>query len=583
MKTIYNMKALCVMALIGSSMSIHAQEVKEEKKQELNREMTLEREYDPTVQDANKVNTLPVIKQPEAKKMSIDYATYTVPTDPEKEISLLPSGNIMTDIQHNKRRGYLNFGAGTSLNLNGDAGYHILNTEKDKLNLWFSHRSTNGKVQYIDSDLEKVKAKLNDNMGGLNFEHEFEKVILDMGIKYGYSAFNYYGLPLTNPTLSTPIADQLTTYDRETNQANQTIQANIGIESKEGSPIGYLLDLGYTNFSQKYAFASNIDGPTEQTFDVKFDLNARFGGEQRIGIGGYVEYFNYSLPLLNGTEFMEYKNHAEVALSPYYKVHGDNWKVRLGANVMFSTGEESKFMASPNIAADVKVGEKTELYLNAGGKMYSNSLYCLSRINRYASSLYELAPSLNYLDGKVGIRSGVAPGFWFDIFGGYQVTNNELFFVPSYSTDMNAFSYQSVLQANAKKAFGGVQLKYSYQQFLDFNLKGVYNAWSVSDIEEAFGKPKMEINAGITVHPIQKLTASLDYYLATGRKTYLGTTKGVQDMKNINELNLTGTYTFNETLGAYLKINNILCQKYELYSGYPMQSFSAMIGVNFNF
>ena len=93
----------------------------------------------------------------------------------------------------------------------------------------------------------------------------------------------------------------------------------------------------------------------------------------------------------------------------------------------------------------------------------------------------------------------------------------------------------------------------------------------------------MEITAGITVRPIQKVSASLDYYLATGRKAYLGEAGGVFDMNNINELNLTGTYTFNDTFGAYLKLNNVLGQKYELYYGYPMQSFSAMVGVNINF
>lgn len=570
------------MALLGSSMTIQAQEVNKEKEQELNREMTLEREYDPTVQDANKVNTLPVIKQPEAKKMSIDYAAYTVPTDPGKELTLLPSGNIMTEIQHNKRRGYFNFGGGTHLNLNGDVGYHILSTDKDKLNIWFSHRSTNGNVKYIDTE-EKVKAKLNDNVGGLNFKHVFEKAILDMGVKYNYSAFNYFGLPIANPVFSTPLEEQLKNYDRETNQANQTIQAEVGIESKEEAPIGYLLDLGYTNFSQKYAFNKGIDGATEHTFDVKFDLNARFNGEQRIGIGGQVEYMAYNVPTINGEPYMEYQNHAEVMLSPYYKVNGDKWNVKLGANVMFMTGEESEFMASPNITADVEVAEKTELYLNAGGKMYSNSLYMMSLMNRYAASVVELAPSLNYLDGTVGIRSGVAPGFWFDIFGGYKITNNEIFFVPSCSFEENAFSYLSVLQSNAKKAFGGVHLKYSYQQLFDISLKGVYNSWSVNDIEEAFGKPKMEINASITVRPINQVTASLDYYLATGRKAYLGTAGGILDMNNINELNLTGTYTFNDTFGAYLKLNNVLCQKYELYYGYPMQTFSAMVGVNINF
>ena len=57
MKTIYNIKALCVMALLGSVATVSAQEDKTKEKN-LNREMTLEREYDPTVQDASKVNTL---------------------------------------------------------------------------------------------------------------------------------------------------------------------------------------------------------------------------------------------------------------------------------------------------------------------------------------------------------------------------------------------------------------------------------------------------------------------------------------------------------------------------------------------
>ena len=324
----------------------------------------VEREYDPTVQDASKVNTLPVIKEPVVKKMAIDYATFTVPADPEKEISLLPSGNIMTDIQYNKRRGYFNFGGGTYLNLNGDLGYHILSTDKDKLNIWFSHRSTNGKVKYIDTDFDKVKAKLNDNLGGLNFKHAFEKLSLDMGIKYGYSAFNYYGLPVYSPESSVTLVPE--NFDRETNQVNQTIQAKIGVESKEDAPVGYLLDLGYTNFSHKYALSKEQDGPTEHTFDVKFDLNARFGGEQRIGLGGNVEYFNYSLPTMGGQEYLEFENHAEATLSPYYKVSGDNWNLKLGANIMFVTGDNSKFMASPNITADVEVADKTELYLVAG-------------------------------------------------------------------------------------------------------------------------------------------------------------------------------------------------------------------------
>lgn len=581
MKTIYSIKALCVMALLGTVATVSAQE-DNTKEKNLNREMTLEREYDPTVQDANKVNTLPVVKEPEVKKMPINYASYTVAADPEKEISLLPSGSIMTDIQYNKRRGYFNFGAGTYLNLNGDLGYHILSTDKDKLNIWFSHRSTNGKVKYLQMD-EKVKAKLNDNMGGLNFKHEFEKLSLDMGLKYGYSGFNYYGMPVLNPISSATI--NMDDYDFSTNQVNQTIQGKIGIESKEEAPFGYLLDFGYTNFSHKYAMSKELDGPTENTFDVKFDLNSRFGGNQRIGLGGNMEYFNYNLPTAGQNEYLFFENHMEATLSPYYKVEGDNWNIKLGANVMFVTGENKKFMASPNIAADVEVADKTVLYLNAGGKLYSNSMHDISQINRYINPTEELLPSRNFLDATLGIKSGIAPSFWFDIFGGYKITKDDVFFVPSYVYhNKNFANVSNALQADADHLFVGANLKYSYQQLFDINLKGVYNNWNVKEKEgqkyEAYGKPEMELTAGVTVRPIQNITASLDYYLATGRKAWVG--KNV-NMKNINELNLTGTYTLNDTFGLYLKLNNVLFQKYELQYGYPLQSFSAMVGVNINF
>ena len=66
MKTIYNVKALCVVALLGSAAAASAQEdVTKEKN--LNREMTLEREYDPSVQDASKVNTR-IIRSPPIRR-----------------------------------------------------------------------------------------------------------------------------------------------------------------------------------------------------------------------------------------------------------------------------------------------------------------------------------------------------------------------------------------------------------------------------------------------------------------------------------------------------------------------------------
>lgn len=591
MKTTYQ-KVLCVAVLLGSTAAVSAQEDADKKK--LDREMTLEREYAPTVQDANKVNTLPEIKEPTVTKRAIDYSSFTQSTDPEKQITILPSGNIMTDMAYNKRRGYLNLGAGMRMNFSGDFGYHILSTETDQLNFFLSHRSMNGNVNYIQVD-DKVKAKLNDNLGGLKFRHAFDRADLNMGVQYNYTGYNYYGLPMGS--FKSEFYQQFAQKaDRETNQVDQTIKANIGVEAKEDAPLFYLIDVDYTNFSHKYGVTPQLDGITEHTLGAKFDFSAGFNGNQRVGVGGEVEYLAYSLPIYpQGMEQCEFANHAEVVLTPYYKVEGDNWKVKLGANVMLETGEESTFNVSPNVAADVEVADKTVLYLKADGHLYSYSAYEMSRICRYVNPIEELAPTRNWLDGQIGLKSGVAPGFWFDVFAGYKINDADLILVPSRSFEENGFGnfVESMRDINTTCFFAGANLKYSYAGFLDVSLKGIYNSWkgkygdswvgnTSEDLSYVYGKPKMELTAGVTVKPIHNLAIDVNYYLGTDRYTCL---LGSQDVKlnNINELNLQIGYTFNDTFSVYVKGLNLLNQKYDLYYGYPSQGITAMGGININF
>ena len=589
MKTNKSTKVLCVIAMLGCASGIMAQEEVNKEEKNLNREMTLEREYDPSVQDANKVNTLPAVKEPTVKKRAIDYAVFAVPTEPEKQISVLPSGKIMADMDYNKRRGYLNLAAGMNLNINGDFGYHILSTEKDNLNVYLSHRSTNGNIDYIQID-DKVKAKLNDNLGGLNYKHKFEKAVFNIGAKYGYSGFNYYGLPVTGNLEEA--GTNLDLADRTTNQVNQTIGANIGIESEdEEAPFGYMVDFDYINFSHKYGADAKSDGPTENTFELKFNLFAPFGGNQRIGLAGLAEYFSYNLP-----ERCSFENHAEVILNPYYTIEGDIWNLKIGAKAMIVTGENSKFAASPDIAFDVEVADKTVFYLKADGKLYSNSMYETALVNRYVNPTEELMPSRNWLDANLGIKSGVVPGFWFDAFAGYKITSSDVLYLPSRVFEQDGFGNfaEAMSDINTKRFFAGVNLKYNYQKLFEINLKGVYNNWKANygdswiggeanaELDRVWGKPTAEINAGVTVRPIDKLAVDVNYYLATGRYTQLGGNEEA-NLNNINELNIRGMYNINKTFSVNVQLNNVLFQKYDIYYGYPAQGFNLMGGINVNF
>ena len=593
-------KILTGIILLGGFIFVNAQEQDDGR---LVREMTLEREYDPTIQDANKVNRLPDVREPEVTKHSIEYSPFTIPANPEKEIIVLPSGEIMTTIPFDKRRGYFHFGGGMYMNLNGDLGYHFLNDEKDKLNFYFSHRSTNGNVEYLQLPGEKQKAVLNDNLAVLDFKHYFNPAVLRLGGSFGYTQFNYYGLPFGSyfASLADPTVNPLDSLaDRTTKQGNQTINAYAGIQSKDYAKIGYLLDFEFLRFDQKYGISELRDGVEENKYTVRLGLSSGLGyGNQRIGIAGKIDYYNFTSHTMYDPTYWNDK-YTETTITPYYQTGRDNWKARLGVNVIYTSTEytDRNFFVSPDIAIEAEVADKTVFYVNAGGEIQSNDFYGLSKQNRYMRlSRGGVSPSLTWLDGTLGVRSGVVPGLWFDLFAGYRITENEVFFlplgyIPSLEPGFSSSYCDFSMDASVFKA--GATLKYMYRNRVDFSFRGVYNSWSLSRSAGTIGgsaedyknakpwgrRPAIEINADLTVRPLDPFALTLGYYLGAERYTHIGREIKMDD---INDLNFTASWNFNQTFGAYLKLNNLLFQKQELWYGYPMQGFNAMAGINLNF
>ena len=615
--------------LLSSCLAIAHAQTQDEK---LTREMTLEREYDPTVQDANKVNRLPELKEPEVTRRTIEYSPFTIPANPEKHIYILPSGDIMTEIPVNQRRGYLHLGGGMLMNLSGDFGYHFINNEKDKLNFYLSHRSANRNVKYVESATPSIsgtnlnstdyidyrsfnvnqqqKAKFNDNLVGIDYKHYFAPAVLRLGGNFEYDAFNYYGLPfgLYN-SLPVEVTDSLA--DRSTNQVNQSINAYAGIQSKEDAGVGYHLDFDFLRFDQKYGvFLKTIDGLVENKYTIRAGLSFPVGsGNKRLGLDAKMVMFNMKVPFSTNPIDFTTVNYVDVMATPYFQMSGDNWKAKLGVNIMYVddnliTNTYGDWFVAPNVSLEAEVSDQTVFYVDAtSAGVQPNDPYQLSKQNRYIVLHYPTA-SKTWLDGIVGIRSGIVPGFWFDLFAGYSKTNYDAFFVPiqypipealGYVTNPPAgfVSYYNVIWANSARFKAGASLKYMYRKWVDFSLSGVYNTWSFgppilmdgpSDFyknAKAYGRPAVEINADLTVKPLEPLTISLNYYLGADRYTFFA---GRQfKLNNLHDLTFKASWNFNETFGAYLKLNNLLFQQQELWYGYPLQGFNAMAGVNLNF
>ena len=169
----------------------------QERSDSLRREVTIEKDFTPIVRDASKINTLPEVETPTVTRRSIRYSDWSVPASLEARPVLLPPGGFGEKPRENLSRGYVDFGLGNYWNMAGNAGYRILQNEKNQLGVWVQHRSTCGTVNYnqaLPQYPESKKMRRLDERVGVDYLHSFGKLDLAVNGGYRYDSFNYYGL-----------------------------------------------------------------------------------------------------------------------------------------------------------------------------------------------------------------------------------------------------------------------------------------------------------------------------------------------------------------------------------------------------
>ncbi len=560
----------------------------------LNREMTLEREYNPTIRDASRLNFLPEVKEPVANKSVVTFSSFAIPFNVQPSIVTLPPSKLFSDLASSYKKGYLVVGVGPFLNAEIDLGYRFLDTEKDRLGIYVSNRYASGKIKYVQDD-QKQKMKVNDTWAGINYEHDFSNFMLYTGLKYTFSGFNYYGYSI--PTVySYPGAD------KSIDQNNNLIDFNIGVNSQNHGLFNYLVDLDYSHFNQKYATYKGIKGPKENRAKFSWDLNVNLSGESKAGLGGAMKVFSYDTtePVTSSSVpyFQDYNGLTDFSLRPYYEIEGDVWKVHLGLQYYFSSHLDPKSGFAPDIAAEYQPVDNTVIYLLATGGLNDNAFSQIFYENRYISPQYRIKDSATPLDATLGVRYSFINSFWLDIFTGYRYTKQEHFYMqesPLYLTGSDYTRIADNLSApdylDAKVFKIGGNLKYKYTNTFEAELKLCYYNWSVSTDEEgrsnlhAWNKPDItiDVNAGYKFEIPLRL--DLAYHSEMGRKANVFDQSSYQvfDMKNINELNFSATYSLSDALSFYAKLNNLLCQTYDLWYGYPAQNVNIIAGVSFKF
>ena len=519
---------------------------------ELERTVVVENQYNPTVMDASKINVLPKVEEPSVPKSNIDYVTSLRPVSAwnYQSMGLMQREQVADAIY----RGWFRAGYGTHGNVDIKAGYEGYVGSKDRLGVAASLDGWNGELAGLNE--EDWTSRLYDTRLGLDYRHSFRKTDLALGGYYRSQVFNYL-----YPLLA----------DAPAGKQHQTMaNAHIGLAStNQDMAVQFSGEIGMNYFKQKYP--AGVEAGSETNFYAKGDVLTPFLG-QSFGLALDLNTYSYAMG--------EMKNNTSLEMNPYYKMEYGDWRFRVGAHLDWWSGAENQMNVSPDLNVELNFLDSYVLYAQAGGGRENKSLMELTDVTPYwALAQPYLLPTYVTLDAQLGLKASPANGWWFNLTGGYQMREDDLFFGVADEKGMTA----AFAQADSKVAYGAAELKYDYKDLFDCTLKATYYHWDLSKPKEQDGqvkqitlalKPELEVNAEVGMKPMSGLRVNVGY-------EYVKRCEGLYDP--ISNLYLGADYALLKNLSVYGQIRNLMNKEYVRADAYPAQKMNALVGLSLRF
>lgn len=519
---------------------------------ELERTVVVENQYNPTVMDASKINVLPKVEEPSVPKSNIDYVTSLRPVSAwnYQSMGLMPREQVVDAIY----RGWFRAGYGTHGNVDVKAGYEGYVGSKDRLGVAASLDGWNGELAGLNE--EDWTSRLYDTRLGLDYRHSFRKTDLALGGYYRSQVFNYL-----YPLLA----------DAPAGKQHQTMaNAHVGLASTDQDMIvQFSGEIGMNYFKQKYP--AGVEAGSETNFYAKGDVLTPFLG-QSFGLALDLNTYSYAMG--------EMKNNTSLEMNPYYKMEYGDWRFRVGAHLDWWSGAENQMNVSPDLNVELNFLDSYVLYARAGGGRENKSLMELTDVTPYwALAQPYLLPTYVTLDAQLGLKASPANGWWFNLTGGYQMREDDLFFGVADEKGMTA----AFAQADSKVAYGAAELKYDYKDLFDCTLKATYYHWDLSKPKEQDDqvkqitlalKPELEVNAEVGMKPMSGLRVNVGY-------EYVKRCEGLYDP--ISNLYLGADYALLKNLSVYGQIRNLMNKEYVRADAYPAQKMNALVGLSLRF
>jgi hypothetical protein len=543
------------------------------------------------LRDANKISNQPFVIEAETNASLMKYNILPTRLIPFTQPTTIPPALYPgVDKWKKLQKGWVDVSFGSYVTPKLDAYYTDGRSKKGDWGVRYGHQSANTNFEVLSgASLPTTFSENNATLWGKRF---FKNTVADAKINWNRNVTNWYGLD----------SSQLS-YFPDFSKLKQTMNAysgNFGIHTfdKDSSDLNWWGKAGYRLASD--AFRSDehfVDVSGGASKLVKTEV---FSGEFGITYNKFNSTgVNWSPDFANDWDKTDTSrtarsfDNAIVRFVPTaYTVYKD-LRVKIGMGLyMQSRGEQrGHFYPQAEVSYSILDGMIVP-YAGIKGSLAPTTYYGLYTQNPFVVIQPQLLNQNNKMQFYGGVSGSISRRVNYSVGGELnRIENFAFFFNDSLFSrgNMQGVLYDDLRVAKVKgeiEVLGGKK----------WNAK-VGGSYSYFETEQqyAWQLPNLQFSAEASYNLNSKFKFNFQgiYFgerwaksilPVTGQEAVLQSDQSyVYKMKSFVDVNLRTTYTYNGRLSAYLQFNNILAQKYAIYSGIPSQRFFAALGASYSF
>ena len=565
---------------------------------------TVDRKFQPVLEPVDRILVLPSLEQQTETKQPMVFSIAESPASLKGEYNPLPAAGIQQEFPTAKQLGYFRLGVGNHRSFLGDVQLNLVRSSTQSFDVNFRHRSIFGEVLFPSGDIDEAYNAENNFV--MNYRASMAKTVLEASLGERFNFWNNYGKwsAAGVDTLKIP-GSQWSTDGSFT----------FGLKSKDiENPVSWAVKSEGHLFRLGNGVSSSANKPTvgtggaeneiKLTGSLNYDLNERI----RLGVDAKIRNFTYRLPVTYDIDATnpaimpslatEFEDRGYMELAPNATLFYRNWMFKAG--LKFSIPTLISESVRPNLIASAitPLGRKMVLRIVLDGGVEPMSYREGIAMNPWLDPAirlrstwkpYDLTGGLDFrplsnlrISTEIGLNTTIDAPFFTNALPGTAAVNNACghLFTVEYmtSTELHAEINGEYSVENLLTILGSIR----YNAYTNTSADAGIDAQLAANSRKAWYKPGVQARLRADVRPVDRLTVFADYRLEALR--YAPTATAFSRMLNpINDLSFGANYKMNKEVGIFMHVNNLLDQRYQVYYGYPVHGFTALVGGSVSF